>query len=172
MQLEAAFWHCVDADEAMIDAGMTSEEIDQRRTYILSKAKEKGLLDYSLLRKNRIINNAHELVCPLCLQRLSALGFISRLAQAAGRERHDLTVTQVNLFHIKELAFGVFNHRSYNLGWGHHHCNVVCKDSGIEETLDWMEEVLDRNTAYETANSGSDDLLSETDGAGLDISTS
>ncbi len=35
--------------------------------------------------------------------------------------------------------------RSYNLGWGHHHCNVVVKDSGIVETLEWMREVLNRN---------------------------
>ncbi|MBD5308340.1 MAG: restriction endonuclease, partial [Bacteroides sp.] len=38
-----------------------------------------------------------------------------------------------------------FNHRPYNLGWGHHHCNVVVKDSGIEPTLDWMRRVLIKN---------------------------
>ena len=43
----------------------------------------------------------------------------------------DLTVTEINLFHIRELRIGEFNHRPYNLGWGHHHCNVVCKDSGL-----------------------------------------
>ena len=59
----------------------------------------------------------------------------------------DLTVTQLNLFHIQELRIGVFNHRPYNLAWGHHHCNVVVKDSGIEETLEWMSRVLQRNTA-------------------------
>jgi hypothetical protein len=40
---------------------------------------------------------------------------------------------------------GVFNHRPYNLGWGHHHCNVVVKASGIRATLRWMQEVLQRN---------------------------
>jgi BstXI restriction endonuclease len=79
---------------------------------------------------------------------LSARGFVSRLTQAAGRERHDLTVTEVNLFHIRELAYGIFNHRPYNLGWGHHHCNVVCKDSGIDETLRWMESVIERNKSH------------------------
>ncbi len=28
---------------------------------------------------------------------------------------------------------------------GHHHCNVVVKDSGIDETLIWMEDVIDKN---------------------------
>ena len=65
--------------------------------------------------------------------------------QAEGRVVHDLTVTQLNLFHIQELRFGGLNHRPYNLGWGHHHCNVVVKDSGIIETLHWMKEVVERN---------------------------
>lgn len=49
------------------------------------------------------------------------------------------------LFHIDELRYGVYNHKPYNLGWGHHHCNVVTKDSGIAKTLEWMQQVLDRN---------------------------
>lgn len=53
--------------------------------------------------------------------------------------------TLVSLFHVKELRMGVFNHQPYNLGWGHHHCNVVVKDSGIFETLGWMKQVLQRN---------------------------
>src|SRR5690606_40237277 len=56
-----------------------------------------------------------------------------------------LTVTKLNLFHIEELRTGVFNHRPYNLGWGHHHCNVVVKDSGIDETIQWMNSVIKNN---------------------------
>jgi hypothetical protein len=79
------------------------------------------------------------------LKELSGRGFFSRLEQAEGREVHDLTVTQLNLFHITELRYGVYNHRPYNLGWGHHHCNVVVKDSGILETLNWMHDVIQFN---------------------------
>ena len=79
---------------------------------------------------------------------LSAHGFMSRLMQAEGREVHDLTVTEINLFHIKELRYGQFNHKPYNLGWGHHHCNVVVKDSGIDETLQWMIRVIERNNQF------------------------
>lgn len=69
------------------------------------------------------------------------------MEQAAGRLVHDLTVTKVNLFHIAELRVGVLNHRPYNIGWGHHHCNVVVKDSGLDKTLEWMKQVVDRNTS-------------------------
>lgn len=144
-QLEAAFWCAVDATETMLDVGMTEKDINKRSEAAFQKARDQGLLDFEKLKQSRILNGKRELVCPLCLERLSARGFIRRLAQAAGRERHDLTVTEINLFHIQELAFGVFNHRPYNLGWGHHHCNVVCKDSGIDETLTWMQSVLRRN---------------------------
>jgi len=145
LQLEAVFWHAVDAVEKMLDAGMTAEDIDRRSKAKKESASQRGLLNYDELVDARILNADHELVCPLCLEPISAAGMLSRLPQASGRERHDLTVTEINLFHIKELAFGEFNHKPYNLGWGHHHCNVVCKDAGILPTLDWMEEVLVRN---------------------------
>ncbi|PHO04188.1 restriction endonuclease [Rhodobacteraceae bacterium 4F10] len=145
LQLEAVFWHAVDAEEKMLGAGMELEDIERRSKEVKDRAAQLGLLNYEHLINARILNADHELVCPLCLEPISAAGMLSRLPQASGRERHDLTVTEINLFHIKELAFGEFNHKPYNLGWGHHHCNVVCKDAGILQTLDWMEEVLARN---------------------------
>ena len=145
IQLEAVFWHAVDAVEKMLDAGMTEDQIRIRRAAILDQAAQLGLLDYAQLEEARIINADREVVCPLCLEPISVAGFLSRLPQASGRERHDLTVTEINLFHIQELGYGVFNHRPYNLGWGHHHCNVVCKDSGILPTLEWMASVMRRN---------------------------
>ena len=79
------------------------------------------------------------------MRHISAIGFCRKIQQAEGRVVPDLTVTEVSLFHIRELRTGEFNHRPYNLGWGHHHCNVVVKDSGIEPTLDWMRRVLITN---------------------------
>jgi len=38
-------------------------------------------------------------------------------------------------------------HKPYNLGWGHHFCNVVARDAGIMETLDWMKGVLENQVA-------------------------
>lgn len=146
VQLEALFWHAADAKEAMIAEGMSEHAIAERSKFICENASKAGLLDYAQLQEARTLNHNKELVCPLCLQRLSAKGFISRMSQASGRERHDLTVTEVSLFHIKELAYSVFNHRPYNLGWGHHHCNVVCKDTGIFDTIEWMKEVIRLNT--------------------------
>ena len=92
-----------------------------------------------------MINAKGNTICPLCLDEISSAGFFKRVAQAEGRKVKDLTITEINLFHIKELRTGEYNHQIYNLGWGHHHCNVVVKDAGISETLDWMESILKNN---------------------------
>ena len=85
------------------------------------------------------------LICPFCLEEINACDFIMRLDQAEGRETRDLTVTRINLFHIEELRPGFYNHREYNLGWGHHHCNTVISDMGIQKALDWLEQLMIRN---------------------------
>jgi len=145
IQLEAIFWLCYDSIEAVSEFEMGREEATARKNYCLEQAQSQGLLDYEKLFAARLTNVDRVTVCPLCLEPLSGFGFFNRLAQALGREVHDLTVTEINLFHINELRYGQYNHRPYNLGWGHHHCNVVVKDSGIYETLMWMSSVLTKN---------------------------
>ena len=104
-----------------------------------------GLADMKKLQEERIVNENGNTICPLCLKPISALEFASKMEQIKGREVPDLTVTNISLFHIHELRSGEFNHRTYNLGWGHHHCNVTVADMGIQGTLDWMKEVLEAN---------------------------
>ncbi|MCG7561921.1 BstXI family restriction endonuclease [Pseudoalteromonas sp. McH1-42] len=146
IQLEAVFWMCQDSIEAATEFGMSLENANARKLGILHTAGVTGLLDMDRLYRARMIDRHGVTVCPLCLERLSGYGFFNRMSQAMGRQVHDLTITEVNLFHIDELRYGVYNHKPYNLGWGHHHCNVVVKDSGIEDTLTWMENVLKNNS--------------------------
>lgn len=146
LQLESIFWLCHNSLDAVCDYGMSSTDAQRRKEYCLEEARKQGLLDYDKLLAARIINPQHHAVCPLCLEPLDANGFFNRKAQAPGREVFDLTITELNLFHIHELRPGELNHKPYNLGWGHHLCNVVIGDEGIEHTLHWMQEVLDRNT--------------------------
>jgi hypothetical protein len=144
-QLEALFWLCEDSEAVAASNGMTAVDAALRKGEILKACEGSGLLDRPRLVEARILNSHGRTTCPLCLMELSSLGFFTRMEQAIGREVLDLTITQINLFHIEELRMGVFNHRPYNLGWGHHHCNVVVKDAGIRETLEWMDAVLKRN---------------------------
>lgn len=145
IQLESLFWLCGDSVDVACENGMTQSDATLRKEYSLNLSTYNNLLNTDTLKQERIINSNNRTICPLCLEELSAKGFFSRVKQAEGREVHDLTITQLNLFHISELRFGTYNHRPYNLGWGHHHCNVVVKDAGIIETLDWMYNIVNRN---------------------------
>jgi len=145
LQLEALIWHCVDSVGAMVEAGMTADDAKHRRDAQIAAASAGGLLDYGRLTNARLLDEKHFTICPLCLERISAADFMKRGEQAAGRETWDITITELGLFHIEELRVGQLQHKPYNLGWGHHFCNVVVKDAGIIPTLRWMKRVLENN---------------------------
>ncbi|MFA6249533.1 MAG: BstXI family restriction endonuclease [Mucilaginibacter sp.] len=145
IQLELLFWHCENAKAVAKFTGMSDDDIEIRIKYNTDLATKFELDNWDELKVMRIINENKNTICPLCLKPLSANGFFSKVVQAIGREVPDLTITELNLFHIKELRIGEYNHKPYNLGWGHHHCNVVTKDAGIMETLVWMKEVIELN---------------------------
>lgn len=145
LQLEALFWMCEDVDPVAQAAGMSAEAIAVRKKHNFDECAAAGFLDFSRLQAMHVIDTNRRTICPLCLERLSAQGFLDLVSQADGRATVDNTITEVGLFHMQELRMGVLNHRPYNLGWGHHHCNVVVKDAGIPETLTWMVQVIDRN---------------------------
>jgi hypothetical protein len=142
LQLEALLWLCHDADDAMKAAGMSDQDVKARKAHQLKTAEDSGLLDYDRLVTLRMVDQFNQTICPLCKERLSAADFFKRGAQAEGREVYDLTATEISLFHIQELRVGKLQHKVYNLGWGHHFCNVVVKDAGIIPTLQWMRGVL------------------------------
>ena len=146
LQLEFLFWSCYDIDDFL--KACSEEEATKLRTHmreVITDAVKKGLADMEKLKEQRIVNEKGNTICPLCLKPISALEFASKMEQIKGREIPDLTVTNISLFHIHELRSGEFNHRTYNLGWGHHHCNVTVADMGVQGTLDWMKEVLEAN---------------------------
>ena len=145
LQLEFLFWQCVDASEVALTQGMSVADSSARRDSNAEQCEQFALADLDRLRSARLLSTSNKTMCPLCLEEVSASGFFTKVEQAEGRLVPDLTITQLNLFHIEELRLGSYGHRPYNLGWGHHHCNVVVKDSGIAETVIWMNTVVDKN---------------------------
>lgn len=145
LQLEALFWHCHDSTASVLAAGMSRSDHDDRMRSKLTEAMLAGLLDYDRLQLARMLDDQRRTICPLCLNLISADEFMRRGEQAEGRMTWDNTITEVSLFHIEELRVGKLQHKPYNLGWGHHFCNVVVKDAGIIPTLRWMKGVLENN---------------------------
>lgn len=156
LQLECLMWRCYDSLEAMVAGGMTTEGSQLRRDTQLNRAANSGLLDLERLRKARIVDAEGVTICPLCLECLSVSDFMRRGEQAEGRATYDLTVTELSLFHVQELRVGKLLHKPYNLGWGHHFCNVVAKDVGILPTLDWMTGVLANQDRHGHGDLGED----------------
>lgn len=145
IQLEAIFWSTDDSLIVARNSGMSETGAAERKSKIIKDAQEKGLWDTDRLKKSRILNENNKAICPFCLEQLSAKDFEKRGEQVAGRETWDITITEISLFHIEELRPGLLQHKPYNLGWGHHYCNVVVKDAGIEKTLNWVDSVLKKN---------------------------
>lgn len=144
LQLRFLFWHCHDID-AFITSNENALQLKEQKKYDIALARKLKLANLQKLKKARMLNAVGHTICPLCLKEISSFSFAKKMSQSIGRHVPDSTVTEISLFHIRELRFGEFNHKTYNLGWGHHHCNVVVKDSGIENTLKWMQEVLNDN---------------------------
>lgn len=110
-----------------------------------------NLADENNFQNLRVMNNGLA-CCPLCRDTIQAAELIDRVAQAPGREIFDLTITEANLFHLRDLVPGEYNHTVYGLGWGHHHCNSAARDIGIDETLNWMEDILIREGRVKKIN--------------------
>ena len=141
-QLAYLAWRTVGMEEFARSLGVKG--VERGRAHVDEYCRRHGLATLTKLEQSRLIEGSVT-VCPLCLKPMEAAEMASRVEQMAGREVSDLTVTSANLFHIQELQPGVFNHRPYNLGWGHHHCNAVTRDNGLYPTLAWMEATLRRN---------------------------
>lgn len=120
---------------------LAGREIPEHLVAIL---QENDLASTDRLEKIDAIENGTT-ICPLCREPVKSMSLVDRVSQTEGRESSANRITKANLFHVDELRPGEFNHKPYNLAWGHHHCNMVVGDDGVEGTLDWIEEVLQNN---------------------------
>jgi hypothetical protein len=142
-QLALLAWHTtgmMDICKEVFGASQAKDAYD----HVVDRCKSLEVLDYEKLSERRLLIDNHT-ICPLCLQAIQADELLNRLKQVEGREVADLTVTSANLFHVEELRPGLRNHRIYNLGWGHHHCNAAARDAGIGPTIEWMASILEAN---------------------------
>ena len=106
------------------------------------------ILDFEKLGEIRALDEInHYPICPLCLDELDARSFFENAEQDEGREEEDNTKKEIVLMHIDALAPGKFNHRTYNLGWGHKHCNTIQGSASIDEALENLKKILKNNQA-------------------------
>ncbi|CAD2071619.1 BstXI family restriction endonuclease [Jeotgalicoccus meleagridis] len=118
-----------------------------------------GVIDTSELKNIRAISSNEDFlpVCPLCLDSLNPAEFLEIAEQVEGREEEDNTRSKIALMHVNALRPGAFNHRTYNLAWGHRMCNTIQEDMSLEETLELLERILNKNQNRKNKN----DILEE-----------
>lgn len=103
----------------------------------------RNFLDFDRLEELGVWNKeTNEVICPLCHKPVYAEEFFDDVLQAGGREVPDNTQKYIVLMHVDALRSGEFNHRPYNLGWGHNFCNQIQGDKDISETIIAIEEIL------------------------------
>ena len=103
----------------------------------------RNFLDFDRLEELGVWNKeTNEAICPLCHKPVYAEEFFDDVLQAGGREVPDNTQKYIVLMHVDALRSGEFNHRPYNLGWGHNFCNQIQGDKDISETIIAIEEIL------------------------------
>jgi len=105
----------------------------------------KGLFDTELLQEIGALNNQNELICPLCKNVIDFEEFFIEIEQQEGRQVMDNTQRSIVLMHVKALKPGDFNHKTYNLAWGHNWCNLIQGDKDIDETIEMLKEIIDNH---------------------------
>ncbi len=118
-----------------------SEELNKLKSF----CKENELLDYDKLTELGVWNNEkNHIICPLCHKQIYLNQFFENVEQMKGREVIDNTQKEIVLMHIEALAPGKFNHRPYNLGWGHNYCNLIQGDRDLNETIGILEDIIQK----------------------------
>ena len=88
-------------------------------------------------------NEKERIICPLCHEPLYIDEFFDDIKQMEGRQVIDNTQKSIVLMHVDALRPGKFNHRHYNLGWGHNYCNLIQGDKDISKTIDTLKKIIE-----------------------------
>lgn len=131
--------------EYMLEGDLNSyiDEFDKEFNLFSNECKNRGLLDFDKLKKLGVwSSDKKQAICPLCHKIVFADEFFDNITQMEGRQVLDNTQKSIVLMHVKALCPGEFNHRPYNLGWGHNYCNLIQGDKDISKTIDDIKEII------------------------------
>ena len=132
--------------ELQEQTGFSADKIFACEKHVTNYCNKNNLLNFKLLASiNAWDIDKNVPICPLCKFELTAKEFFTTIDQDEGREEEDNTQSSIELMHIVPLKAGEFNHRTYNLGWGHKHCNIIQGPDSIAETLNKLKVILRNN---------------------------
>ena len=130
------------------DKDLTISKINNVEKHVVDFCKKNKLYDIEKLSLVRAVDKKGTPICPLCLEELEAESFFEKKKQDEGREVAHNTQAQIHLMHIEPLRPMKFNHRIYNLGWGHELCNKIQGERSIKETLEDLRRILNKQDTF------------------------
>lgn len=107
------------------------------------ECKARRLIDYEkLMEINAWSPSLKRPTCPLCCQPINCEDFFKEVKQQEGREVEDNTQREVVLMHVNALRPKAFNHKTFNLAWGHLYCNTIQGDKDIDIVIKELKRIV------------------------------
>lgn len=97
-----------------------------------------NMLDLNRMHSVGMINANGIAQCPFCREELSFQELINQATQQVGRQLSSSNATALHLMHIDPLKMGIFNHKPYNLAFGHAKCNHAQGEDSISQSIDFL----------------------------------
>ena len=124
--------------------GSIENYINECEKHVETYCQNNNLIDANKLEESNILKN-DKTICPLCLKKINPDEFFTGIEQDSGRKSSQNTIKKIELMHVEPLHPEKLNHTIYNLGWGHHYCNLFQGGKSIEETKKLMISILEQS---------------------------
>lgn len=106
--------------------------------YLLEFLDRVGMLDLDRMVASGMIGSNRTAQCPFCLDELTYEELVNEAPQQVGRRLASSNATALHLMHIEPLKMGEFNHRPYNLAFGHAKCNHAQGEDSIARSVEFL----------------------------------
>jgi hypothetical protein len=108
--------------------------------YLIDYLTANGMLDRARLEAAGILTAGGAAQCPFCRAELTYNELVNQAPQQVGRRLSSSNATALHLMHIEPLKMGEFNHKPYNLAFGHAKCNHAQGEDSILRSVEFLFE--------------------------------
>lgn len=154
--------YCSKLDQSYIVAQMaflvwsmpgTLTQFSQASTpqYLIDFLTANNMLDLQRMESVGMINSNGQAQCPFCQEVITYQELINQAPQQTGRQLASSNATALHLMHIEPLEMGSFNHKPYNLAFGHAKCNHAQGEDSIPRSIEFL---IGRRLVKVLANEG------------------
>ena len=108
--------------------------------YLIDFLSANNMLDLPRMQAVGMISSNGVAQCPFCCEELTYQDLIGQANQQVGRRLSSSNATALHLMHIEPLKMGSFNHKPYNLAFGHAKCNHAQGEDSISDSISFLFE--------------------------------